>query len=146
MQTKLTPSVPVTPEEAVPNCTNDLPSNVEGADKIEDAGAAPNGGPLIRTQADQEIRSSIQVPTEAVADISVAATPQPPKRLESPGRAEQAECSVLQGGSANDVLLKKDRVIKDLLATLSRIAGSTALPADDLSAIAARAIAKHSRP
>lgn len=79
------------------------------------------------------------------ADVSVERpqTVRPP--LPKPGRSSLAECAVVSnaGESPADKVL---RVNKELLGVLSRIATATAMPADELSALARNAVEKHSRP
>lgn len=94
---------------------------------------------------DQEIRSSIEKPISTEADVAVDRQPQVPKRIASPGVASQAECSVLRDTNPGDALTHYRNVIRELLSTLSTIAGSTARPGEELSAIAQHAINKHSK-
>jgi hypothetical protein len=94
---------------------------------------------------DQEIRSSIERPTGTESDVSVERQPKPPARLAAPGRAEQAECTVMHESNPSDAMARYRSTIKELLATLSTIAGATARPSDELSAIAQTAIRKHSK-
>jgi hypothetical protein len=94
---------------------------------------------------DQEVRSSIEQPAHVDADVAVDRQPEPPRRLVKPGVAEQAECSAMHESNPSDALVRYRNAIKDLLATMSQIAGATARPSDELSAIAQLAVTKHSK-
>jgi hypothetical protein len=108
--------------------------------------AAPAVPPTKRgLVTDQEIRASIEKPKEVAADVAVERLPESPKRLPPAAFSEHAECHVQRETNLGDALSRQKHTIKELLVALSLIAGSTARPADELSAIAANAVERYSK-
>lgn len=84
------------------------------------------------------------VPTfEKDTEVTASPTVLKDRRLDRPGNIQSSECSVVSSPGSND-FERYTTAIRDLLNTLGTIAGSTARPSDELSAIAAVAIRRHS--
>ena len=91
-----------------------------------------------------EIGASFKTPEPVEADVVVEKFPPLPKQIPVPRAAPQAECSVQFEANPSDAMARYRSSITDMLATLHTIAGATARPSDELSAIARVAYLRHS--